>query len=335
MSMSASPAPAPLPRRIPVPAALRFRPPRVRAVAHLRSCSVGSKRCARTPAVERVECRVGSGGLVTSHSLSSSTGRCTRGRRCDEAPLPLPPPPAPPGSAPAAPARQARQCRAVPGPRRLGHHAAQPRPMFERRNQSPHGPLPVPCFTYVRDVRGGGSGDARWEALERTQQNGPQRRVSRLLLVQLLAYVRTAVRPSVQPSWLMSSLILRASVSFDAPADNECNVETQCRHQGPQGPRVSVPTGSNTRPSSLQRLFASPSPPHTPPLPLEARATNALESRSGARVHPIKPLRPRQRPSVRPAVSRRVRRGHHHFVHLPRVNGRRFGPTPSTACSTE
>jgi hypothetical protein len=116
--------------------------------------------------MERVECRVDGSGSVTSHSLSSSTSRRTRGRRRDEPPLPLSPPPAPPGSAPAAQARQARQCRAVRGPRRLGHHAAQPRQMYERRRSAHHGPLPVPCFAYVRDVRGGGRGGATCEALE-------------------------------------------------------------------------------------------------------------------------------------------------------------------------
>jgi hypothetical protein len=191
-------------------------------------------------------------------------------------------------AAAATPARASRERARRPGtsgpsvPR--GARATPPRPprcatpsdVRAEAQRTPR-PLPVPCFAYVRGARGGGRGGARWEALEPPCAKRPRDQVCRLRWQQMPAYMGTCAQAGVQPACLMSSLISLARAALDAPADNQCNVDTQCGHQGPQGPRESVPTGSNTRPSSLQRLFASPSPPHTPPLPLEARATNALE----------------------------------------------------------
>jgi hypothetical protein len=54
----------------------------------------------------------------------------------------------------------------------------------------------------------------RWN---RPPQNGPRDQVCRLLLVQLPAYTGICVQPSVQPSWLARSLILRARAARRVP----------------------------------------------------------------------------------------------------------------------
>jgi hypothetical protein len=207
-------------------------------------------------AMERVEYRIDSCGSVTSHSLSSLTGRCTRGRRRDELLLPLPPPPAPPGSAPAAPARQARQCRAVPGSRRLGHHAAQPRQM----HPSPHGPLPAPLLRVrARSERWrtrrralGGAGTAR-------RKTDPANRFVGCVGDSCsrkwgLLSDRVARRPGSLDCRFLAPRLRAGSASTIAATQT-----TRDRHDRPRQPLAAVVCATGT---------VDPPPPSPPPLPL-------------------------------------------------------------------
>jgi hypothetical protein len=134
----------------------------------------------------------------------------------------------------------------------FAHPAPRSDPQQRRLiHPAPHGPLPVPCFTYGRDLNDGGRGGVRWDALEPPcAKLTPRPGLSAALAV--TARVRGGCCPTECPAFLVREI---ADTSRPGCAPGP---------QAPQPPHRLFATGMTApRQPPAARVGAIPPPPPT------------------------------------------------------------------------